>query len=73
MENVMTNGFAELSEDEINDLNGGSLGECIAVFAGGGIGAKIGGYVGGTFGGPIGGIVGTAAGYGIYHLCDYLF
>ncbi|SFX75049.1 hypothetical protein [Ruminococcus sp. XPD3002] len=80
MENVMTNGFVELSAMDMCDVNGGSLGECLCVAAGAGIGGKVGGYIGGTIGsaaGPagtaVGILVGTAAGYGIYHLCDWLF
>lgn len=81
MEMVMANGFSEMSANEMDELNGGSLGECVSVTAGAGIcgavGRKVGIAVGGTAGGPVGAavgaIVGTAAGYGIYHLADYFF
>ena len=65
MENVMTNDFAELSENEMLELDGGAWYHVV----GGVIGGIVGG-VGGALGGAVaGGAVGTFTIPGIGNLC----
>ena len=77
MEMVLRNGFCEMEQNEMLEVEGGNaafdfIGSGVCGFVGGKVGAKIGAAVGGSVGGPvgavIGGIVGVAAFEVVYHL-----
>lgn len=77
MELTMTNGFNEMNEMEMQEIEGGVdwnfVGGTVSTVAGGYIGTKIGAAVGsaaGPVGTVVGGIVGAAAGAIIYSLWD---
>ncbi len=66
MENVMTKGFCELSENEMVDLDGGAWYHVVGAVIGGAVGAVGGGMTGAVAGAAVGTItipgIGTVAG-----------
>ncbi len=77
MEYVLSNGFCEMSENEMEAVDGGFdfidfVGGVASGSAGSYVGKKVGAAVGGAVGGPIGavvgGILGVAAFEIVYHL-----
>lgn len=67
MEMTLSNGFCEMNEIELIEIEGGEgIGSFVCGFVGGKAGKYIGAKVGGTIGGPVGAVVGGIAGVAIY-------
>lgn len=67
METVLTNGFCEMSQDEMMDVYGGfDIGSVVSGFVGSKAGKWVGAKIGGAVGGPVGAVVGGIIGVAVY-------
>lgn len=79
MEYVLSNGFCEMTEKEMEAVDGGidiDIVDIVGKFASGGagsvLGKKVGSTIGGAVGGPIGQVVGGIVGVAIFEVIYHL-